>query len=159
MGSATIDCQILRLQPKDIQISSKHCSFTQLYNKVDTRHVVDSYSDLVLDGTRLHKRFNTLESIKVVEYKNSQILKYNQLRIATLLGFGSCLLIISGSFFAPLAYSQSHPQGSDSLVSGEVSHANGIVKTDLSHAEAIIKADESHVTQSLIYLPQVIRTH
>jgi hypothetical protein len=91
-----------------------------------------------------------------VEYKNSQILKYNQLRIVTLLAFGSCLLIISGSLVAPVAYGQSHPQ--DSVVSGEISHANGI-KADLSQAETIIKADESHVTQSLIYLPQVIRTH
>jgi hypothetical protein len=92
-----------------------------------------------------------------VEHKNSQILKYNQLRIVTLLAFGSCLLIISGSLVAPVAYGQSHPQ--DSVVSCEISHANGIVKADLSHAEAIIKADESHVTQSMIYLPEVIRTH
>ena len=88
-----------------------------------------------------------------MEHKNAQILKYNQLRIATLLAFGSCLLTISGSLIAPVAYGRSH------VVSGEISHANGIVKADFSHAEAIIKADESHVSQSLIYLPQIIRTN
>jgi hypothetical protein len=44
--------------------------------------------------------------------------------------------------------SQSHAEGSATLASGEISHAEGV-----------IKADTSHVTQSLIYLPQVIRTH
>jgi hypothetical protein len=67
--------------------------------------------------------------------KNSQVLKnYKQLSIATLLAFGSCLLMISGSAVAPVAYGR-------------------------SHAEGVIKADTSHVAQSLIYLPQVIRTH
>lgn len=77
--------------------------------------------------------------------KNSQVLKnYKQLGIATLLAFGSCLLMISGS----VAYGRSHAEGSATLASGEISHAEGV-----------IKADTSHVAQSLIYLPQVIRTH
>jgi hypothetical protein len=81
--------------------------------------------------------------------KNSQVQKnYKKLSIATLLAFGSCLLMISGSAVAPVAYSQSHAEGSATLASGEISHAEGV-----------IKADTSHVTQSLIYLPQIIRTH
>ncbi|MGC1929183.1 MAG: hypothetical protein WA667_09430 [Candidatus Nitrosopolaris sp.] len=43
--------------------------------------------------------------------------------------------------------SQSHAEGSATLASGEISHAEGVVK-----------ADTSHVAQSLIYLPQIIRT-
>ncbi len=78
--------------------------------------------------------------------KNSQVQKnYKKLSIATLLAFGSCLFMISGSAVAPVAYSRSH--------------AEGVIKADVTHAEGVIKADTSHVTQSLIYLPQVIRTH
>jgi hypothetical protein len=81
--------------------------------------------------------------------KNSQVQKnYKQLDIATLLAFGSCLLMISGSVVASVAYGRSHAEGSSTLASGEISHAEGV-----------IKADTSHVAQSLIYLPQVIRTH
>ena len=92
--------------------------------------------------------------------KNSQVLKnYKQLGIATLLAFGSCLLMISGSVVAPVAYGRLHAEGSATLASGEISHAEGVIKADISHAEGVIKADTSHVAQSLIYLPQVIRTH
>ena len=64
--------------------------------------------------------------------KNSQVLKnYKQLGIATLLAFGSCLLMISGSGVAPVAYGRSH--------------AEGVIKADISHAEGVIKADTSHV--------------
>ena len=92
--------------------------------------------------------------------KNIQVLKnYRKLSIATLLAFGSCLLMISGSAVAPVAFSRSHAEGSATLASGEISHAEGDIKADITHAEGVIKADTSLVTQTLIYLPQVIRTH
>ena len=75
------------------------------------------------------------------------------------MAFGSCLLMISGSAVAPVAYSRSHAEGSATLASGEISHAEGVIKADMTHAEGVIKADTSLVTQTLIYLPQVIRTH
>jgi hypothetical protein len=81
--------------------------------------------------------------------KNSQVLKnYKQLSIATLLAFGSCILMISGSAVAPVAYGRSITDVETTLATGEISHAEGVIKTDTSH-----------VAQSLIYLPQVIRTH
>jgi hypothetical protein len=67
--------------------------------------------------------------------------------------------MISGSVVAPVAYGRSHAEGPATLASGEISHAEGVIKADISHAEGVIKADTSHVAQSLIYLPQVIRTH
>ena len=67
--------------------------------------------------------------------------------------------MISGSVAAPVAYGRLHAEGSATLASGEISHAEGVIKADISHAEGVIKADTSHVAQSLIYLPQVIRTH
>jgi hypothetical protein len=92
--------------------------------------------------------------------KNSQVLKNDkQLSIATLLAFGSCLWMISGSAVVPVAYGRSLAEGSATLASGEISHAEGVIKADISHAEGVIKADTSHVAQSLIYLPQVIRIH
>ena len=78
--------------------------------------------------------------------------------------------MISGSAVVPVAYGRSHAEGSATLASGEISHAEGVIKADISHAEGVIKADishaegvikadTSHVAQSLILFPQVIRTH
>jgi hypothetical protein len=64
--------------------------------------------------------------------KNS-LKNHKQLSIASLLAFGSCLLI-SASAIAPVVYG--------AFPSGEITNAENAVKADISHEQAVVKAAE-----------------